>query len=155
MASHGWRKLGLVTGIFMVIYAFFGGFESIDLFILSLPLPGSITVRFYPWGFFDGFSYVNMFELQWPSCMVTWLTTIFYLAATAMTLSASTPGSLFLNSKRMFALSGLFCAVHLAVYVTLMAFSSIGGQAVRFIGVGFYFILAFGVSNFISVAKVQ
>nr|MDO8113421.1 hypothetical protein [Candidatus Sigynarchaeota archaeon] len=154
MASHGVRKLGVITGIFMVLFLFLGTFPPVDLYILYLPSPGNV-LRFYVWGFLEGTTAVNMLTLAWPSCLVAWITTIFFFFGAIMTISASTPGSLSANSKRLFAMAATFCIGHVVFYVMIIAFSSYAASLFLYFGPGFYLLIVCAVSNIISWVKVQ
>ncbi|HME54860.1 MAG TPA: hypothetical protein VKM55_21830 [Candidatus Lokiarchaeia archaeon] len=157
MASHGVRKLGLITGIFMLLFLFIDTLlpASAYSYIAIIPLSGTVPRVFYVWGYVDGTVATNMLSLAWPDCIIAWLTTIFFFFATVMTISACTPGSLSANSKRLFGIASIFCFVHATFYIILIGFSSIASLFFLLIGPGFYLLVIFGVLNIISWVKVQ
>lgn len=157
MASHGVRKLGLITGIFMLLFLFIDTFLPVSafLYIAIIPVNNAVTRIFYVWGYTDGVVVTNMLTLAWPDCIITWLTTIFFFFAMVMTISASTPGSLSSNSKRLFGIASIFCFVHAAFYMILIGFSSIASLFFFLVGPGFYLLMTFGILNIISWVKVS
>ena len=155
MANHGTRKLGMITGILMLLLLFIGAIENFDTYILQLPTSGTTSLRFYVWGYFNGANYINMFTLQWPECLITWFTTVFFMASAGMTIAASTRGSIPTNSKRMFAISSVFLIIHMSVYLLILFLSSYATVFYLFLGPGFWALVIFTVLNFISLAKVQ
>ncbi|MHA1371548.1 MAG: hypothetical protein ACTSRA_17745 [Promethearchaeota archaeon] len=162
----GFRKLGIITGILMLILLFFAGYPPVEFWILRVPstyhwlytgggLDKEALITFYIWGFYDGSSYHNLLTLKWPSCFVAWLTIILYMAATAFTISASTPGSVVKNAKRFFSLSSAFCFLNIVFYILILVFSSFIQEFYYFLGPGFYALLLFAISNLISLKKVE
>jgi hypothetical protein len=155
MASHGVRKLGVVTGIFMLVFLFIETFLPVDLYITMLPSGAGGIIKFYSWGYIEGAAAVNMLTLPLPSAPISWVTTIFFFAAATMTIAASTPESISANSKRLFAISATFCTAHLLVYTLMVALSPLSSSFFFLAGPGFYSLLAFVASNIVSWAKVQ
>jgi hypothetical protein len=155
MASHGVRKLGVITGIFMLVFLFIETFLPVDLYIAMLPTGLGGVIKFYSWGYIEGTTAVNMLTLPTASAPIAWVTTIFFFAAAMMTITASTPESISANSKRLFAASATFCISHLLVYILMVALSPLAHLFFFIVGPGFYILLAFIVSSLISLAKVQ
>ncbi len=155
MASHGVRKLGLITGIFMLVFLFIETFLPVDLYIAMLPSGMGSVIKFYSWGYIEGTTAVNMLTLPLISAPIAWITTVFFFAAAMMTIGASTPESISANSKRLFAISATFCTAHLLVYIFMLVFSSSAPLFFLLAGPGFYILILFIVSSFISWAKVQ
>ncbi len=155
MASHGVRKLGLITGIFMLVFLFIETFLPVDLYIAMVPTGMGSVIKFYSWGYVEGTAAVNMLTLPLESAPIAWITTVFFFAAAIMTIAASTPESISANSKRMFAISATFCTAHILVYVFMVAFSSLSALFFFLAGPGFYCLLVFIVSSIISWLKVQ
>jgi hypothetical protein len=155
MASHGVRKLGLITGIFMLVFLFIETFLPVDLYITMLPTGAGGVIKFYSWGYIEGTTAVNMLTLPMVSAPIAWVTTIFFFAAAMMTIAASTPESISANSKRLFAISATFCTAHVLVYIFMVAFSPLSSLFFVLAGPGLYSLLAFVVSNIISWLKVQ
>ncbi|MEX2681124.1 MAG: hypothetical protein Q6373_005960 [Candidatus Sigynarchaeota archaeon] len=155
MASHGVRKLGLITGIFMLLFLFIETFLPVDLYIVAMPSSTGGVVKFYSWGYVDGTMAVNMLTLPIESAPIAWVTTVFFFAAAVMTIAASTPGSISANSKRLFAISATFCSAHVLVYVFMLALSPVAPLFFTLAGPGFYSLLAFVASSIISWVKVQ
>ena len=156
MASHGVRKLGLITGIFMLLFLFIDTFLPVSAYAYIAIIPMSPVPRiFYVWGYMDGVLATSMLSLAWPECIIAWLTTIFFLFAAVMTISACTPGSLSANSKRLFGIASVFCFAHATVYIILLGFSSIAPAFFLLVGPGFYLLLLFGILNIISWVKVS
>ncbi|MHA1793527.1 MAG: hypothetical protein ACTSVI_12825 [Promethearchaeota archaeon] len=150
------RKLGAITGFLMIFPLFLGNVGTLSLHIIQIPTSATSTIQFFVWGFIDDANNaVNMLTLEWPSCIIAWITTISYMASLAMTIAASTPGSVPKNAKRMFILSAIYCLVHAMVYFFILAFSSIAGEIFNHLGLGFYALISFSIFNFISFAKVS
>ncbi|NMC05293.1 MAG: hypothetical protein GYA24_08785 [Candidatus Lokiarchaeota archaeon] len=156
MAGHGVRKLGAITGAFMVVFLFIETFLPVlDLYIAMVPAGMGGFIKFYAWGFVDGTTAVNMLSLPAASAPIPWITTIFFFAAAMMTIAASTPESISANSKRMFAASTTFCTAHLLVYIFMLLSSPMAYSFFLLAGPGFYILMLFDVSNVISWIKVQ
>ncbi|MBN2154233.1 MAG: hypothetical protein JW839_22450 [Candidatus Lokiarchaeota archaeon] len=155
MASHGVRKLGVITGVFMLLFLFIETFLPVDLYIAMMPSGAGTLVKFYSWGFVDGTGAVNMLTLPVASGPIAWVTTVFFFAAAIMTIAASTPESISANSKRLFALSTTFCSAHLLLYILMLALSPYSEMFFLLVGPGFYSLLAFVASNVVSWIKVQ
>ncbi|MHA1681900.1 MAG: hypothetical protein ACTSUE_13255 [Promethearchaeota archaeon] len=151
----GVRKLGAITGIVMIFFIFIGTLGPVDLYIVALPKSGLEFIKFYTWGYVDGSISINMFTLSWPSCLYTWLTTISFMASVAMTIAASTPGSVPENAKRMFGISTIFTVVHAMFYLMMILFSSLAPTFYLLLGPGFYALVLFSISNIISYVKVE
>ncbi|MBD3187737.1 hypothetical protein GF325_12955 [Candidatus Bathyarchaeota archaeon] len=149
------RKLGAITGALMIVFIIIGSLGPIDLYISMIPAGIGDSIRFYTWGYTSTAGSVNMLTLQWPSCLIAWITTISYLASTAMTISASTPGNVPKNAKRFFILSAIFTMVHFTIYLLLLVFSTYRGILFSLLGPGFYALVLFSVSNIISFVRVQ
>ena len=149
------RKLGVVTGILMVILLVFGGIGPLDFFITKIPIDFTNPMVFYTWGYWDGIQYINMFTLTWPNCVFTWLTSITFMASVGLTIGASTPGSLPENAKRMFAISAIFCLAHALFYLFMLMFSSFVSIFYLFLGPGFYGLILFFIFNLISAVKAE
>ena len=155
MASHGIRKLGLVTGLLMLAFFFFDHVGTIDFFIARVPTGTGSVLSFYIWGYTLDSAIVPFFSLTWPSIMVMLVTFVPYVFSVALTIAACTPGSVASNSKRMFALASLFCFMHLIVYILMLGYSSLSSDFLAYLGLGFYAILLFAVLDIISLAKVK
>jgi hypothetical protein len=155
MASHGVRKLGLITGIFMFVFLFIETFLPVDLYITMLPMISGGVIKFYAWGYIEGLTAVNMLTLPVTSAPIAWVTTVFFFAAASMTIAASTPESISANSKRLFAISTTFCAAHVMVYIFMVALSPLASLFFILAGPGFYALLVFVALNIVSWVKVQ
>ena len=153
MASHGVRKLGLITGIFMLLFLFIDTLLPASAFVYIAVIPTTIPRLFYVWGYTDGAVATSMLSLTWPNCIIAWLTTIFFLFAAVMTISACTPGSLSANSKRLFGIATMFCFVQAAFYIILIGLSTVASLFFFLVGPGFYILILFGVLNIISWVK--
>jgi hypothetical protein len=155
MASHGIRKLGVITGVFMILFLFIDTLLRVDLYIAMVPTGLASFVKFYAWGYIDGAVAVNMLMVPLTSAPMAWVTTIFTLFAAIMTIAASTPGSVSANSKRLFGIAATFCVAHVLVYVLFISLSTLSALFFMMVGPGFYILLVFAVSNIISAIKVQ
>jgi hypothetical protein len=155
MASHGIRKLGVITGFFMLVFMFIDTFLQVDLYIAMVPAGPASFVKFYAWGYMDGAVAVNMLTLPLTSAPMAWVTTIFTLFAAFMTIAASTPGSVSTNSKRLFGIAATFCVAHVLVYVLFISLSTLSATFFLMAGPGFYILLVFAISSIISAIKVQ
>jgi hypothetical protein len=153
MASHGVRKLGLITGILMMLFLFIDTFLPVSEYSYIAIIPAGIPRIFYVWGYVDGGVATSMLSLEWPNCIIAWLTTIFFLFAAVMTIAACTPGSISANSKRLFGIAAMFCFVHAAFYIVMISFSTISMLFFLLVGPGFYFLLIFGILDIISWVK--
>lgn len=156
MASHGVRKLGLVTGLLMLLFLFLGAIPllSIELHIVELPA-GAGLVRLYTWGVVADGVAVHMFDLAWPSCIYSWMTTGLYMVAIALAVAASTPGSLPGNSKRMFGSAAVICGMQALLHAFIVGFSSFLPSFFLAVGPGFWALVAFACANVASLAKVH
>jgi hypothetical protein len=155
MASHGIRKLGLITGLLMLAFFFIDRIGPVDLFIARVPAGTGSVLSFYIWGYTIGSIIVPFFSLTWPSILAMLVTFVPYVFSVALTIAACTPGSVASNSKRMFALASMFCFVQLSVYIFLTAFSSVSSDVLAHFGLGFYAIFLFAILDIISLAKVK